>query len=309
MPRRQRWTPVKGTGTRVASPVERALALRRRPAAARAAARRRRSTRPALAAGRACARSSCCASIASGTCSCRCPRWPTCGRPIPRPGSAWPSGAGARRSPGGRPWTTCSCGARRGWAGPARGRRATARSGARRARLRGDGVDLALDLQGDVRAALADGAHGGARARGLRQHGRGAAPHARGAARRDRLLGGAEPPRRRARRRDRRPWGGAPAWRCWARPTASARGPSSARRAWTDGARWSACTRAADARSSSGTSGDGARWRRGCSGSSEPPCCSRAAPPIGRWRRRSRAASAGRSATSPAGSPCSTRWP
>ena len=67
MPRRQRWTPVKGTGTRVASPVERVLLSAADLPLRALRPRAGRSTR-LRSAPTACARSSSCASTASATC-------------------------------------------------------------------------------------------------------------------------------------------------------------------------------------------------------------------------------------------------
>ena len=148
-------------------------------------------------------------------------RRPARGR-CPRPGSAWPWAAGARAraaAPGGR-------GARveRALGGPPRGgRRGPGRPrSARRARLRSDRLDLALDLQGDVRASLLLWLTGAARARGLRQHRRRLPAHRRGAPGRDRLLGRAEPARGEPWRTGPRP--PRPSARCPRRP-AHPRGP------------------------------------------------------------------------------------
>ena len=231
-------------------------------------------------------------------------------RPIPRPGSAWPWGAGARRSPDGRPWTRCSCGARPGWAGPARGRRRYRALWGKARALRARRPRPRPRPAGRRPRRVAHGADGRARARGLRQHGRGAAPHARGAARRDRLLGGAEPPRGRGRGGPGARSGAAPAWSCWARPTASARGPSS-RAHGLDGRRPLVGLHASGGRPVK--QWDLGRWREVAArlqrefGATVLLTGTRGRPR--RWRRRSRAASAARSATSPASSPCSTPWP
>ena len=76
-------------------------------------------------------------------------------RPRPRThASGWRWDAGARRSRAAFPWTRCSCGARPGWDGPRKERRASAPWPRKARALRRDRLDLALDLQGDLRASF-----------------------------------------------------------------------------------------------------------------------------------------------------------
>ena len=172
--------------------------------------------------------------------------------------------------------------------GAARGRGADASPtslGEARA-LRRDRLDLALDLQGDVRASLLLWLTGARAARGLRQHRRRLPAHRRGAPRRDRVVGRAEPPRGGAWRRGRRR-------RCARRPRRPAHrrrprlrgGVSRPRRASSTGGPWWASTRAAGGRSSSGRSTAGGRWPRACSASTGATSSSPARRPTGLSRR------------------------
>ena len=161
--------PPAASTTRASALLLGALDLPAAPAFARAGCGRRRAAPldPAR-----CARCWCCGSTASATCSCRCPRSHDLRARAARGArSAWRSARWseeiARQRARGR-------GARleRALGRPAAGgRRARSRALARKARaLRARRLDLALDLQGDVRASCSCALTGARAPRRLREH-------------------------------------------------------------------------------------------------------------------------------------------
>ena len=301
MPRRRRWTPVKGTGTRVCDAGRaRCCSPRARPAAAACCGPRRAPRRgPAL--GRGPVREVLVLRLdrigdvlmslpALADLRARLPRGP---HPAGRRALERGDRAARARGRGARLERAL------GRAGRSEGARDAARAlRARRARCARPRLDLALDLQGDVRAAWLMAPHGRARARRLREHRRraGCSPtwcrstrpspgSSRTAARSRRRRGGRD--RARAPRRARSP-----------RPIASvARAILRRGRASTGSGRWSASTPAAGAPSSSGRLG---RWRE----VARAPAARSSGPTVAahrhrrrprRWPRRSRGACAGRS--------------
>ena len=311
MPRRQRWTPVKGTGN-----------PRRVPGRARAA--RPPPTCPSALLGRA--------PVLDGTLPSprdrvrevlvlRLDRIGDLLMSLPALADlrarlsrgAHPAGRRALER-GDRATGARRRGARleRALGGPAerRGGDAGARCWAHARALRAPRLDLALDLQGDVRAAWLMALTGARERVGYANTGGALPAHPRGARSTRRCPGSSRTAARWRRRPDRRRSAPARASSSSPPPTASAPARSSPQRASTGAGPWSACTRAAGAPVKQWAPGAGARWRARLQrefGATLLLTGTAADRPLARRGR----AGPGRSActTSRAGCPWSIRWP